>query len=285
MVQFDKNIIVDRNDDELIEMITDSDKYITEAVELARAELIKRGVRIPTVEICSSCGKHYWSTPALFNRLCKKCDQQKTLAEQQIGNKQVLDAVKSKEENWMAAIKNGQVIKCSVKNPRTGGFKGDIITPERIIASHGYFKKAEIGVIGKEILLRTVLDSVYDHDVVIPLQEIDWASCKVLGRAEHIMKRMLHFLGLGGGIGTVSMIVMLFQKLAGKSIPLPFFLLLAAGPLLGGAVLGMLIGLATGRENEVTLATTSGTLVVLYVKKEQLRILHGLLDNAHVKWK
>jgi hypothetical protein len=154
-----------------------------------------------------------------------------------------------------------------------------------IIQSKSYFKKAEIGVIGREIVLRTIIESRYDQESRIPLQEIAWASCRALGRTEHIKKRLLHFLGLGDGTGTVFMIVLFFQWLHGKSIPLPVFLLLGLGPLVGGAALGMLLGLTTTRANEVRLSTISGNLVTIYVKKEQMRKLRALLANVGIQWK
>ena len=154
----------------------------------------------------------------------------------------------------------------------------------------GLFKKAEIGLIGTDIVLRTITDLSDVHYSRIPLQEIKWASCRALDRKEHIKKRALHFLCLGGGIGASYMIYSYATIwISEKSVPsfgLLFGLfMIMAGFLLGGAILGLLLGIMTSTANEVRLSMAAGNIETFYVEREQLIRLRALLENVGIKWK
>jgi hypothetical protein len=114
MAQFDPSRMAELSDEDLIERITDAAKYMPEVVDFARDELIRRGARIPTAEICGHCGKQYWSTPALSSGMCGKCHQEKRLGEEQEKRRQLREAHENKEKEWKAAVRNEQVIVCHV---------------------------------------------------------------------------------------------------------------------------------------------------------------------------
>jgi hypothetical protein len=282
MAQFDKDRMADLSDEELARMITDPASYVAEAVDFARAELNRRSVPIPVSQLCGKCGKQYWSTPELSNGVCGKCHRERISVEEQTKRKQLLEANDNKEKEWKTAVQNGQVVACSIENPGPGIIKRGVISPDKIIQSEGYFKKAEIGVIGHDIVLRTIIDSVYDQDFMIPLKEIEGASFRVLSRIEHAIKRVLHFSGLGAGLGAVFMIVLFLQR---KPVPLYLFLFLVFGFSVGGAVFGALSGLLTSKANEVRLSTASGKLVKIYAGKEELLKLRSLFEKEGVQWK
>ena len=163
MVDFNSSRIAGMDNEELTQIIQNSSDYVVEAVDLALAELTKRGVRIPTLDLCKICGRQYSPSPTDGIGMCKKCYQEKPLREQENRNK-----------DWNKAVQNKQVIVCSIANPNRstlGSLKNTFsVNPQ------GLFKKAEIGFIGTDIVFRTITDLSEVHYSSIPLQEIKWAS-------------------------------------------------------------------------------------------------------------
>ena len=106
MVDFNSSRIAGLNNEELTQLIKNSSDYVVEAVDLALAELTKRGVSIPTLDLCKICGRQYCPTLTDSIGMCSKCYQEKPLREQE-----------NRKKEWNTAAQNEQVVVCSIANP------------------------------------------------------------------------------------------------------------------------------------------------------------------------